>query len=217
VISTCAASTASQLYIPLWGRFTRQLRGLKPLWPASLFEMGLIAITEQQLSLAASFYIRSRLFERFGRPIEDLWLIPTPDTIAKASLRYLRACGLSHQKTEYVREFARSVVDGRLPLEAMKRETDDKVRDRLLKCRGFGAWSVEYFLLRGLGRFDCLPADDIGLRRTIGRYLTHWRRPSSQQLEQALSPFTPFRGLAAFYLSVYGRKPRAASSNTPIK
>ena len=32
----------------------------------------------------------------------------------------------------------------------------------------FGTWSVEYFLLRGLGRFDSLAADDIGLRRTIG-------------------------------------------------
>ena len=66
-------------------------------------------------------------------------------------------------------------------------------------------WSVEYFLLRGLGRFDCLPADDIALRRTIGRYLTRWHRPNPRQLERALSPFTPFRGLAAFYLAVYVR------------
>lgn len=188
------------------GPIVRQLRGLKPLRPASLFEMGLIAITEQQLSLAAAFRIRTRLFERFGRPIEDLWTVPTPGVIAKAPLRRLRECGLSHWKAEqYVRDFARSVADGGLSLEAMKHATDDEVRDRLSKCRGFGTWSVEYFLLRGLGRFDCLPADDIGLRRTIGRYLTHWRRPNPRQLERALSPFTPFRGLAAFYLAVYAR------------
>lgn len=190
---------------PVMGPVAKRLRGLKPLRPASLFEMGLIAITEQQLSLAAAFHIRTRLFERFGSPIDDLWILPTPEVIAKASLSDLRACGLSHRKAEYVRDFARCVAEGSLALEAMKKTTDDEVRDQLLKCRGFGTWSVEYFLLRGLGRLDSLPADDIGLRRTIGSYLTHWHRPSSQQLAQALSPFTPFRGLAAFYLAVDAR------------
>ncbi len=193
------------------GPIARRLRGLKPLRPASLFEMGLIAITEQQLSLAAAFHIRTRLFERFGRSIDDLWIVPTPEAIAKASMSDLRACGLSHRKAEYVRDFAQCVVDGSLSLEALKKTTDDEVRDQLLKCRGFGNWSAEYFLLRGLGRADSLPADDIGLRRTIGSYLTRWHRPSSQQLEQALSPFRPFRGLAAFYLAVDARlKLRAA-------
>ncbi len=59
-----------------------------------------------------------------------------------------------------------------------------------------------YFLLRGIGRYDCLPADDVGLRRTIGTYLSHRRRLSPAQLEHALSPFAPFRGLAAYYLAV---------------
>ncbi len=92
-----------------------------------------------------------------------------------------------------------------------KHATDDEVRDQLLKCRGFGTWSAEYFLLRGLGRFDALPAGDIDLRRAIGSYLTRWHRPNPRQLERALSPFRPFRGLAAFYLAVDARlKLRAA-------
>lgn len=57
---------------PIMGPIAKRLRGLKPLRPASLFEMALIAITEQQLSLAAAFHIRTRLVERFGTPIEDL-------------------------------------------------------------------------------------------------------------------------------------------------
>ncbi len=201
---------------PVMGRIAKRLRGLKPLRPASLFEMGLTAVTEQQLSLAAAFHIRTRLFERFGRRVEDLWIVPTADVIAKASLRDLRACGLSHRKAEYVRDFARSVADGSLPLEAMKHATDDEIRDQLLQCRGFGTWSVEYFLLRGAGRFDSLPADDIGLRRTIGKYLTRWHRPSRRQFEKALSPFTPFRGLAAFYLAVHARlESREARQKSP--
>ncbi len=190
---------------PVMGPIAKRLRGLKPLRPASLFEMAIIAITEQQLSLAAAYHIRRRLIERFGEPVEDVWIVPTAETIAKASLRELRACGLSHRKAEYVRDFARCVASGKLALEGLKHQTDAEVRDHLMACRGFGAWSVQYFLLRGLGRYDCLPSDDIGLRRTIGAYLAHRRRPSPEQLERALSAFVPFRGLAAFYLAVNSR------------
>ena len=194
---------------PVMGVVAKRLRGLKPLRPASLFEMAIIAITEQQLSLAAAFHIRRRLVERFGRPVEDLWVFPTADQIATVSLRNLRACGLSGRKAEYVRDFARCVASGDLGLEATKYQPDSEVRDRLMKCRGFGSWSVEYFLLRGLGRWNALPSEDVGLRRTIGRYLGHRRRLSPGQLERALSPFTPFRGLAAYYLAVaYRLQPR---------
>lgn len=203
---------------PVMGPAAKRLRGLKPLRPVSLFEMAIIAITEQQLSLAAAFHIRKRLVERFGRTIEDLWVVPAADVIAKTALRQLRACGLSQRKAEYVRDFARRVADGELDLEALKQQTDAEIRDRLMRCRGFGAWSVEYFLVRGLGRWDALPSDDVGLRRTIGVCLSHRRRLSPEQLECALSPFAPFRGLAAFYLAVdyrlHRQKIRAITSRS---
>ncbi len=187
---------------PIMGPIAKRLRGLKPLRPPSLFEMALIAITEQQLSLAAAFHIRTRLIERFGTPIEDLWIFPTPAVLAEASLHDLVTCGLSHRKAEYVKHFAQRVAAGELALEALRDAAEGHIRDRLLTCRGFGPWSVQYILLRGLGKFDCLPSDDVGLRRTIGRYLWHGRRLSPEQLERTLAGFTPFRGLAAFYLAV---------------
>jgi 3-methyladenine DNA glycosylase/8-oxoguanine DNA glycosylase len=183
-------------------QIAKRLRGLKPLRPPSLFEMAVIAITEQQLSLAAAFHIRTRLIQRFGRPVEDLWIFPAPDALAKASLQELVACGLSHRKAEYVRGLARGVADGELALETLMHEPEAKLRDRLLMCRGLGPWSVQYILFRGFGRLDSLPSDDVGLRRAVGRHLLHRRRLTPKQLERVLSPFAPFRGLAAFYLAV---------------
>lgn len=55
------------------GPITRELHGLKPIRPASLFEMLVIAITEQQISLAAAYRIRTRIIERFGDPVKDRW------------------------------------------------------------------------------------------------------------------------------------------------
>jgi len=194
---------------PVMGPTIEALHGLKPLRPASLFEMLVTAITEQQLSLAAAFRIRSRLVSRFGGPIAGLWLFPEPEALAGAQLVDLRACGLSERKAEYIRSLARHVADGDLRLESLKRQSDGEVRANLLRYRGFGEWSIQYILVRGLGRPDSLPSGDVGLRRVLGSYFTDGRRLSPQELEAAMSPFRPFRGLAAFYLSVHWRLRRA--------
>jgi DNA-3-methyladenine glycosylase II len=181
------------------------LRGLKPLRPPSLFEMLVIAITEQQLSLAAAFHIRRRLVERFGRPVDALWLFPEPGRIAQAPLAALKECGLSARKAEYVRAIAEEITAGRLDLAALDGMPDSEVRGILSQQRGLGEWSIDYFLARGLGRPDCLPAGDVGLRRVVGRYLAEGARLSADELKRVLASFTPYRSLAAYYLAVHWR------------
>ena len=190
---------------PIMGPIAKSLRGLKPLRPVSLFEMAIIAITEQQLSLAAAFHIRTRLIKRFGTPTEDLWIFPTPAALAEASPSDLRACGLSRRKAEYVRGIAARVVKGSLNFDALKQKTTQEAYAHLIDQRGFGDWSAQYIIARGLVRPNCLPSGDTGLRRVVGKLLARGRRLSPRQLERALSPFAPFRGLAAFYLSVAAR------------
>lgn len=190
---------------PVLGAVVLSLPGLKPLRPATLFEMAIIAITEQQLSLAAAFHIRARLVRRFGTRFGDLWVFPLPERLAAASLRDLGNCGLSRRKAEYVKALARRIAEGALDLEALRHESDQRIRDALVSNRGFGEWSVQYILGRGFGRPDSLPSGDTGLRRVVGQYLGGERRLTTAELEQALAPFGPFRGLAAFYLAVHWR------------
>jgi 3-methyladenine DNA glycosylase/8-oxoguanine DNA glycosylase len=190
---------------PVMGPVVKALKGVKPLRPASLFEMLIVAITEQQLSLAAAFYIRRRLVERFGTQRDGVWIFPTPVTLAAASLAELATCGLSRRKAEYIRDVAGEIAAGRLDLDALAGMTDAEAHGVLARQRGFGAWSIQYVLTRGLGRPDCLPAGDVGLRRVVGRYLCGGRRLAPGELERALAPFAPFRSLAAYYLAVHAR------------
>jgi DNA-3-methyladenine glycosylase II len=191
------------------GPVAMSLIGLKPLRPATLFEMAIITITEQQLSLAAAFHIRGRLVSRFGTPLDGLWIFPSPERLAAASLRDLHACGLSRRKAEYVKDLSRGVTEGALDFDALGRQSDQRIREALLSNRGFGEWSVQYILARGFGRPDSLPSGDVGLQRVVGGYFGGGRRLAAAELEQALSPFKPFRGLAAFYLAVHWRLRRA--------
>jgi DNA-3-methyladenine glycosylase II len=187
------------------GPITQALPGLKPMRPASLFEMLVIAITEQQISLAAAYRIRTRIIERYGDPVNGLWAFPTPRRLSESSVGHLMTCGLSQRKAEYVKGLAHRVANGLLDLDQLETMSDEDVRSVLLQERGLGPWSADYFLVRGLSRPDRVPADDLGVRSVVGRYLGRGQRLSPQGTMRKLSSFKPYRGLAAFYLLAYER------------
>ena len=190
---------------PILGAITQELHGLKPMRPASLFEMLVIAITEQQISLAAAYRIRTRIIERYGERVNGLWVFPSPRRLSESSISELMTCGLSQRKAEYVQGVAYQVADGLLDLDRLEAMSDEDVRRLLLQIRGLGPWSAEYFLVRGLSRPDRVPADDLGIRSIVGRYLGRGPRLSPQGTLRKLAAFKPYRGLAAFYLLAHER------------
>jgi DNA-3-methyladenine glycosylase II len=190
---------------PVISPATRLFHGMKPIRPATLFEMAVDAVIEQQISLAAARRIRSRVVVRFGERKAGLWIFPAPETLAQASPEELRACGLSGRKSEYINGLARNVVEGSVDLDGLKGMSDNEVRSMISGIRGFGRWSADYILIRGLGRPDAVPVDDLAVRTIVGKYLGNGKRMTAVQVEQVLKPFAPFRGMAVFYLLVYHR------------
>ncbi|MBN1153121.1 MAG: DNA-3-methyladenine glycosylase 2 family protein [Dehalococcoidia bacterium] len=192
----------------------KRLHGLKPMRPASLFEMAVIAITEQQVSLASAHHVRDRLIRRFGQPVEDLWVFPEPGALAEASIEALRSVGLTRQKADYIHNLSLRVASGELNLDALKSMSDAEAKATIVGLRGFGAWSADYVLLRGLARPDSVPTGDVAIRDVVGKYLGDGLRTSSAGVEELLEPFRPYRGLLAFYLLVYRRLERVDGMKT---
>ena len=184
------------------GPLTRTLHGAKPFRPSGLFEMLVTAIIEQQISLVAAYRIRERLVARFGDEAEGEPVFPAPETLATAPLEHLTACGLSGRKAEYTVGVAGQIVDGSLDLERLEVASNEEVKERLVALRGFGNWSADYVLIRGLARPDAVPVDDLAVRTIIGKWLGDGSRPSPEQTAALLAPLAPYRGLAAFYLLV---------------
>ncbi len=190
---------------PVIGPLARRFRGMKMIRPATLFEMMVDAVIEQQISLIAARRIRARVVERFGERKAGLWIFPGPEALAQASLDALRQCGLSGRKAEYITGLAKKVVEGSFDLDGLKGMSDDEVRSVISRIRGFGRWSADYILIRGLGRPDAVPVDDLAVRTIVGKYLGKGSRLTAGQVEQRLKPFAPFRGIAVFYLLVHHR------------
>jgi DNA-3-methyladenine glycosylase II len=189
------------------GPLTRRLHGLKGFRPASLFDMLVTAVIEQQISLLVARRMHERVVERFGDEVEGERVFPAPKTLAVASVQELMACGLSGRKAEYVIGLAQAIEGGELDLEQLERAADDEVRERIVSLRGFGRWSADYVLIRGLARPDAVPVDDLGVRTVVGRLLGDGGRPTADETAALLEPLAPYRGLAAFYLLVAARLP----------
>lgn len=182
-----------------------KLYGLKAFRPLSLFEMAVTAVTEQQISLAAANRIRARLVQKFGQKIGGQPLFPIPETLAAAPLEALQTAGYSLQKTRYIHELALKVSRAEIDLEKLKSMTDQSARDVITDWYGFGRWSADYILVRGLARPDALPEGDLAIRTAVGRFLGTGSRLSPAEVLSLMEPFRPFRGLLAFYLLAAGK------------
>lgn len=107
------------------------------------------------------------------------------------------------RKAEYIRDVSRLIVDGFLDLEKLKHCVDDQsVIEELDKIRGIGVWTAELTMIRGMHRFGVLPADDLGVRRTIAHYYRKDRMISAAEARQIAKRWGAWKGLAAFYLIV---------------
>jgi DNA-3-methyladenine glycosylase II len=186
---------------------SRRLRGLRPVSPPTIFEASVIAITEQQISLDVAVAIRSRLIEKFGEVVKfegrNFYAFPTPAVLAKAKLNQMMAVGLSRNKALYINELSKKVAGKELDIEGLRKMDDETAIEELTKIKGVGPWTAEYTLIRGMGRVNSLPADDLGIQRAISEAYFKGKRIGSNEVRRILSKFSPFSGIAAFYLMYY--------------
>lgn len=194
----------------IMSKLTQKLYGLKSGTTPSVFEALIYSIIEQQISLNVAFSMEKKFIRRFGESIkieDDIYYaFPTPERLASASIKELRACGLSQKKAEYVRDISKSVVKKNLDLEKFKNYGENsKIIKELCKIRGIGVWTAELTMVRGMHKLDAIPADDLGLRRYISHYYCKDRRISDEEARRIAKKWGDWRGLASFYLIMAGR------------
>jgi DNA-3-methyladenine glycosylase II len=192
---------------PVMSAIAWRLRGLKPPKTATVFEALVDSIIEQQISLAAAHSIEKRVVRTFGDTFVweggEYYAFPTPGRLADTSPEELRACGLSQKKSEYILGIARGIRDGTLDIETHgpAEETETIIRG-LSALRGVGLWTAELAALRGLSRLDAIPADDLGIRRSISRYYSRASRIDTGEARRIAGGWGKWKGLAAYYLLV---------------
>jgi methylated-DNA-[protein]-cysteine S-methyltransferase len=88
-------------------------------------------------------------------------------------------------------------VPGRKEIEAM---TDDQIVERLTQLPGIGRWSVEMFLIFGLGRPDVLPVHDLGIQNGFAIVYRKRKLPEPEHILKYGERWKPHRTTASWYL-----------------
>lgn len=189
-------------------RLAARYRGLKPPRFPTAFEALLNGIACQQFSLAAGLTLLNRLSAACGLGFADSdgvrYAFPRPQDVARLRPRDVHGLGFSRAKTRALLEAATAIAEGRLDLEAMNPMDADDARARLMELRGVGRWTAEYVLLRGLGRTDLFPGDDVGARNNLSRWL-HLRKPLDyDRVGHILRKWSPYDGLLYFHMLLSG-------------
>lgn len=178
----------------------RALRGMRPPRFTGLFEAFANVVPFQQLSLDAGVAIVGRLVERFGTPLEHdgrrAYAFPSAETIAGTRVERLERCGLSARKAETLRFLAKTIASGELSEHDLCGLSSSDALRFLTELPGIGPWSASLVLLRGLGRLDVFPPDDVGAAAGL-RTLMHLRAEAS--LERVIARFGDYRGYLYFY------------------
>jgi 3-methyladenine DNA glycosylase/8-oxoguanine DNA glycosylase len=180
---------------PLIGRSVRARPQLRVRRRPEPFEALAWAVCEQLIEYERAAGIERRIVRRWGRrcPQTGLRDVPAAAALAGVAPAELEACGLSHGRALALRRAAREVAAGRIDLRARDHEAAWR---RLRAIPGIGAWTVEMLALHGQGRYDQLPAADVGYLRLVGRLLTGDPRAKATE-EEVRALFAPYGRWAA--------------------
>lgn len=189
---------------PRLREISRRFLGLKPPRFASAFEAIVNGIACQQLSLHVGLTLLNRLAERAGCPFETAtgarFSFPDAKNVAKLSVGTLRHIGFSTNKALALKQLAASILDRAFDPEDLVNVANDEAEGRLLALRGVGQWTAEYVLLRGLGRFDVFPSQDVGGRRNLARWLGTKVPLDDDRMNRLRRRWHPYFGFLYFHL-----------------
>ena len=164
---------------------------LKPHSPD--FDFLVDAIIGQQLSKQAADTITARLREFFkGRR-------PTPIAFIKAPKEDIVSMGVSMRKYGYILDLAQRIHNRQLCLSTIAQLTDAEIRENLTAVKGIGDWTVDMFLLFGLGRLDVFPVHDLALRKSMAD-VYQVNVNDRETLIRIASRWTPYRSVGSWYM-----------------
>jgi DNA-3-methyladenine glycosylase II len=183
---------------------SQRFLGLKPPRFPSVFEGIVNGIACQQLSLHVGLLFLNRLTAKAGLPFDTSnttrFSFPSAESMAHLSITSFRPLGFSTNKGIALKQLALDVSNGAFNPEILVNLDNEHAKTRLQELRGIGRWTAEYVLLRGLGRTDLFPGDDIGARNNLQRWLKLRGKLDYADVNSTLAKWRPFAGLLYFHL-----------------
>ena len=175
--------------------------GLPPNWSRPQgFETLVRIILEQQVSLESA----NAAYRKLKGDASDL----TPQYILNFSDFELRACYISRQKSVYLRELSKAVLNNALDFDLLHQLSTEEVKSVLTAIKGIGHWTAEVYLIMCLQAPDLFPLGDIAALNTVKELKLV---DTKEAVASIVEKWQPYRTTALFLMWHYYLKKRNRS------
>jgi DNA-3-methyladenine glycosylase II len=185
-----------------------EFRGLKPPRFPSVFEGLVNAVACQQLSLTVGIELLNRMARECGSTTASSDIsqpaFPGPEDLVRLHAHTLRHLGFSYTKARSLLQLSRGILAGKINFGNLDRLDNRGAVEQLMELRGVGRWTAEYVLLRGLGRIEVFPGDDVGARNRLALWLGRKAPLDYEGVRSAVRRWQPYAGLVYFHLLLSG-------------
>jgi DNA-3-methyladenine glycosylase II len=185
-----------------------EFRGIKPPRFPTVFEALVNAIACQQLSLTVGIELLNRTSRECGPAgaFEGAtqFGFPGPQDLLRLGPHKLRHLGFSYRKAQSLLELSRQTSSAKIHAGNLALLNNENAINLLSELRGVGRWTAEYVLLRGLGRIDVFPGDDVGARNRLALWLGREGPLDYEGVQRAVRRWHPYAGLVYFHLLLAG-------------
>jgi DNA-3-methyladenine glycosylase II len=154
-------------------------------------------ILEQQVSIASAKAAYEKLVNLVGKV--------DPFTIYNATDEAIRTCGISRQKTLYLKDLAQRVISKELDFSSLPMKSEQQIRNELIQIKGVGNWSIDVYLMFCMQSQDIIPLGDIAIKNTL---VELYNCQSDEEMLAISSNWKPFRTVASFIIWHYYLKKR---------
>lgn len=190
--------------IPYKNKLTKHW-GISAIGYPCYFEALVHIILGQQVSVPVANIMRLKFTKTFGEHIncdnKKFYTFPRPESMINQPLKNLRQLGISGVKSIAIVSLAREFVMNNLVTDIKTASNIDSIRERLLSIHGIGQWTINWFLLRALRKFDIVASTDIAVRKAFTWYTNKKALMTSEEIDQYIKKLGPFAG-SLTYVSV---------------
>ncbi len=190
---------------PAFGPALERCLGLRLIRTSTPFEAACWAVIQQRTPNGFAYRTMARLIDLLGERIDfrgrSYTLFPTPERLAYGARPALLAATNNTRKVDRLEPLGQAF--SRLGSTFLSEAPYAEVAAWLRRIPGVGAWSVDYILLRGLGRTERTPWNDTGLLEAISQVYTQGLRISRGSARELAERYGWLQGYWAHYLKVF--------------
>ena len=150
------------------------------------------SIIGQQISVTAAKYIKNKFFNLDNNI--------TPPNILNLDMRLIKKCGLSKQKSMYIKNISSFFIKNKNFIKNINKYDELFIKEKLIEIKGVGNWTADMFLMFSFGSPNIFPDGDLGFLKAISKAYKKDLPLNINYLSKLKKRWSPYNSIATWYL-----------------